>query len=818
MNFLKKNIPHIVAVVIFLLVSYAYHAPLLEGKRLSQHDLMTYQGMSKEIKDFREKTGEETLWTNSMFGGMPSYLIGVQWKGNIFKTISNLVQIGPRPGSYTFITMLFMYIALIMFGVNPWLAIVGAFAYGLSSYNIIIQAAGHNSKAVALAYLPAVIASIYYTLHKRMWTGLAVFGLSMALEIVAGHPQITYYGFMMILIYGVFEIVNAVKQKYIKKLLPRFGALFVVAVIAVGTHFANLYATYEYGKYSIRGKTELSTEKENRTSGLDRDYATQWSYGKMETFNLLIPNLYGGASGSDIGKKSALYKELKKMGVPNAKQFVKNAPTYWGPQPMTSGPVYIGAIIVFLFVLGLFLVKGQIKWWLLTATVLSILLAWGHNLMWFTDLFFDYFPGYNKFRTVSMILVIAQIAMPLLGILAIDKIIKNEISKDDFMKSLKYSTAITGGILLFFILFGKSFLEFSSPSDVQVFGQNTALIQALQNDRASMMISDSIRSLVFILLSAAGIWAFYYKKIKTNVFVTVLAILVLVDLWSVDKRYLNSDNYTSKKKIEQPYTPTKADQFILQDKDPDYRVLNLAVSTFNDASTSYFHKSIGGYHGAKMRRYQELIDHEIIKEMQKIISTLQSQPSMQSINNTLQQLQALNMLNTRYIIYNPDAAPLQNPFALGNAWFVDEVKVVNNADEEIAAVQNFNPAKTAIVDKRFEKELFKFKKDPAATIELVKYEPNHLIYKTKANSDQLAVFSEIYYEKGWNAYIDGKKVPHFRANYVLRAMKIPAGEHTVEFKFEPSIWTIGTTISWISSIILLLGLAFAVYLEVKKKD
>ena len=815
MDILKKLMPHITAVILFLLISFAYHYPLLQGKRLQQHDYMTYKGMSKEVNDYREKTGEEPLWTNSMFGGMPSYLIGVKWEGNIFRTINQLVQIGPRPGSYTFITMLFMYLALLMFGVNPWLAIVGGIAFGLSSYNIIIIAAGHNAKVVALAYLPAVLGSIYYTLHRKFLPGLAIFGFSMGLEIVAGHPQITYYGLLMVLIYVLFELGYAIKQKYLKTLLYKFIGLGIITLLAVGTYFGNLYATYEYGKYSIRGKTELSTEKENRTSGLDKDYATAWSYGKMETFNLLIPNLYGGASNVDLGTDSNLYRELNKMGVPNAAEIVKHAPAYWGPQPMTSGPVYIGAIIVFLFVFGLFVVKGEIKWWLLVTTILSILLAWGHNLMWFSDLFLDYFPGYNKFRTVSMTLVMTQIAMPFLGIMAVDKVLKGEVSKDEFMKALKYSLGITGGVIVVFLLLGKSILDFTSAVDAQMFGKYPNLMDALREDRADMMMADAFRSLIFIGLAAFSLWFYFNRKIGAKYFITGLIMLVLIDLWGVDKRYLNADNFISKRKVENPYRPSKADLQIMKDKSY-YRVLNVAVSTFNDASTSYFHKSIGGYHGAKMRRYQELIDYGISKEMQMFIGTLRSNPTPQSIDSVLSRLGILNMLNTKYIIYNPDAAPIVNPYALGNAWFVDKVKVVDNADEEIKAVQNFDPASTAVVDKRFKDLLFDFTKDSTAVMDLTEYRPNYLAYHSKAGTDQLAVMSDIYYDKGWNAYVDGKKVPYFRVDYVLRAMKVPAGEHKVEFRFEPAVWKIGTTVSWISSIIMVLFMLYVLYWEYKE--
>lgn len=792
-------VARIAPIILFLLLSYAYHSPLLEGKRLQQHDLSHFKGMSKEVSDYRESAGEESLWTNSMFSGMPTYLIGVKWTGNIFNSVNKLIQIGPRPGSYTFITMLGMYIALLMFGINPWISIIGAIAFGFSSYNIIILSAGHNSKAVALAYLPVVISSIYYTFHKKRLIGLGVFGIAMSLEILAGHPQITYYGFLIVLIYGLYELIFIIKKNDFKSKLITIVGLLIVLLLSIGTHIGNLYSTYEYGKYSIRGASELSHDAHNQTSGLDKDYATEWSYGKMETFNLLIPNLFGGASGSNIGTDSHLYNVLKQMGVPNARDIVERAPTYWGPQTMgTSGPVYIGAVVIFLFVLGLFLVKGQMRWWLLTVTIVSILLAWGRNFMWLTDLFLDYFPGYNKFRTVSMILVMAQFAIPTLGILAVNRLLNGKVEKDEFISAFKKTGYIVGGILLFFLVFGKVILSFSSEIDSQVFGNYSNLVEALRKDRAHMMISDTLRSLFFVAATAGAIWFFFTKKFKQTYFIAVLGLLILVDLWAVDKRYLNSDNFVSKRKAEEPYQPTQADVQILQDPDPHYRVFNVTVSPFQDASTSYFHKSIGGYHGAKMRRYQELYEHQIVK------------------NN----MAVLNMLNAKYFIVPGDQGPQAqlNPDALGNAWFVNNFEVVENADAEIDALSDFDPSETAIIDQRFASNLNGFEpvKDSASTIKLLEYRPNYLKYESNNSGEGLAVFSEIYYPHGWYVKIDGKEATHFRVNYVLRAMRIPAGTHTIEFSFDPPLYQTGTTISRISSILLLLLLIGAIGWEVKK--
>ena len=814
---LKNIISIIVPIIIFIAISVLYFSPDMFSKKLLQNDITHYKGMSKEILDFKKETGEQTLWTNSMFGGMPAYQISAIDNNNLFRFVDRTLRIIKSPASFIFIAFLGFFILLMAFKVDYKLATIGALAYGLSSYFLIIIAAGHNTKMIALGYLPGVLAGIVLIYYQRkLILGSVLFSIFLTLEIIANHLQITFYGVILILIYAIFIIIDLIKQKDFSYLIK--SGIFVIAgmLLAVGVNFTNLYTTYEYGKESLRGPSELTIDHTNQTSGLDKDYATSWSYGKMETFNLFIPNLVGGASGSELSKKSATYKKLLSVGATKkqASDAIKRMPTYWGAQPFTSGPVYIGALIIFLFVMGIFLVKGPIRTWLLTATLLSVMLAWGKNFMFLTDIFFDYFPGYNKFRTVSMILVIAEITMPLLGILALKNIIEEKVSKDQIIKALKYTVGILSGLLIIFIV-NPGVLDFIGLSDGQL---PDYLQDSILEDRASMMRGDAIRSLVFVLIGAGSIWFFIKGKLKLNYLYIIIGLAIIVDLWTVDKRYLNEDNFVSKRKVETPFTASKADESILKDNDPNYRVLNLAVSTFNDASTSYFHKSIGGYHGAKLRRYQELIDFEISKEMQNIINGLKSQPTQQSIDFTLSSLQALNMLNAKYIIYNPEAPPLTNSYALGNAWFVDNTKIVADANEEIDAVQKFDPKTTAIVDKRFENELFDFAKDASANIRLTSYKPNELTYKSETKADQLAVFSEIYYDKGWNAYIDGNLAPHFRVNFVLRAMKIPAGNHTIEFKFEPTSWSIGTTISLISSIILLLALLGIIYMEFKQKN
>ncbi len=816
MKFSKDYLKIIIPVILFMVISISYFPDVIEGKKLSQHDISQFQGGAKEAKDFQKETGEETLWTNSMFGGMPMYLISIKNNFNIIHKIDRVLKFLPHPAGLIFLAMLSFFIMLSAFGVDFKTSIIGAIAYGFSSFFLIALAAGHNSEVAALAYMPGLFAGIYMVLEdKKLLGGSVLFALFLALELRANHLQITYYALLMIVIYGLIKLFYEFKNKQLPQFLKGVSVLLVATIIAVGVNFANIYMVYKYGKESTRGKSELTLDKNNKTGGLDKDYAIAWSYGKLETFNLFIPNLMGGASGSALSENSAVYKQLLKVGATKmqAKNAVKQMPTYWGPQPFTSGPVYIGALVIFLFVLGLFLVKGPIRLWLVLITVLSIMLAWGKFFMPLTDFFFNYIPGYNKFRNPSRILIIAEFTMPLLGILALKNIFEKKVTDKEILKAIKYSAGILIGLALLFIL-NPGILSFTSDNDSRL---PEYLISAIKEDRASMMRTDALRSIIFVLIGAGGIWLFVKQKLKKNYILILLGLAVLVDLWGVDKRYLNSDNFVNKKKVEVPFMASEADKMILQDNSPDYRVLNLTVSTFNDASTSYFHKSIGGYHGAKLRRYQDLIDYKLNDEIQSIITVLQSNPTPEKIDSVLQKQSGLNMLNTKYIIYNPQAPPILNNYVFGNAWFVENFKLVNNADEEIQAIQNINPENIAVVDKRFEKKLFRFRKDEDALIYLKKYQPNKLIYQTKAKSDQFAVFSEIYYPEGWHVFVDGKPASHFRVDYVLRAMKVPSGEHTVTFEFKPESWQFGKMVSLISSIILLLSIAFVIYVYFKNK-
>ncbi|MBN1182923.1 MAG: YfhO family protein [Bacteroidales bacterium] len=830
---LKELWPHFLAIVIFITISYIYFSPVLEGKTFSGHDNQTAEGMRQEISKYIAEHKQNPLWTNSMFGGMPSYLITFSAPQIFVPTIDALLKVGPRPVEFIFLYLLGFYILLLAFRVNPWLSIVGAIAFAFSSYFFIIIYAGHTAKAIAIGYMPAIIGGVVLSLTRKQILGASICALFLALQIKNNHLQITYYTLLTILILYLVHLVFGIKEKRIKQFISGSALLLFAVMIAIGVNATTLWTTYEYGKYSMRSKSELTDDKEDKTTGLDKTYATDWSYGIGETFTLLIPNFNGGGSADgELGTNSATYELIKQsQGAAYAKKAIKQLPLYWGAQPGTSGPVYVGAIVIFLFVLGLFILKGPAKWWLVIASIFSILLAWGRNLPWLTNFFLDHFPGYNKFRTVSMTLVIAELTIPLLGILALKEVFENKIPAKDLLKSLKYSFYIVGGICLFFALFPGMFFDFTGGSDEYYLSQGaTQFVDALKADRQHLLSADAFRSLVFVVIAFVIIYLFIKQKLKLNHALVLTGAFILFDMWPVDKRYISNEDFITKKDVKNIFTPTKADEYILADKDPNYRVLNLAVSTFNDASTSYYHKSIGGYHGAKMKRYQELIENHIYNDIQLLSNTFNSLPpklsldsTMAILNSTMAKLKTLNMLNTRYIIYNPEASPLINKHVLGNAWFVKNYQMVENADAENKALYSINPALTAVIDNRFSGIIddFKANYDSTAQIALLEYQPNYLKYQSNSNKEQMAVFSEIYYDKGWDAFIDGNPSEYFRINYVLRGMIIPEGNHIIEFKFEPKSYYTGNKISKASSIamilLLLLGFGFEIYKSLKPK-
>ncbi len=814
----KKALPHFTAVLLFLILPAIYFSPQLEGKKLNQHDTNTATGMAKEITDYNKTHSDLALWTNSMFGGMPAYLIGLPTYSFISPIYSLTTLFDWRPISFVFLYLIGFYLALLLFGINPWISLIGAIAFGFSSYDFIIIAAGHNTKAIAIGYMAPLIGALYHAWKKNLWVGSAFFALFLALQIYANHLQITYYTMLTILIFGIVETYFAFREKQVTDFLKKSGVIALFALMAIAANAERLWTTYEYGKFSLRGPSELTDDKGNKTSGLDKDYATDWSYGIDETMTLLIPNFKGGASVIDFGENSTTAELLRNNNVPNANSIVKQLPGYWGTQPGTSGPVYAGAIVLFLFVLSLFLTKGSIRIWIISATIFSILLSWGRNFMPLTDLFLDYFPGYNKFRTVSMILVIASFAIPLLASIGLYKIFSEEIDRVQWKKALTWSVALTAGIsFLFFLLPGLSG-SFVSASDAQMHLPDW-LQSGLIADRKAFLRADAIRSALLILAAALVLWAYVAKKLKPNYALAIIGCLILFDMWGVDKRYLNNDNFVQEQKARNPYPMTKADKEILKDKN-EFRVLNLTVDPFNEASTSYYHQSIGGYHGAKMRRYQELIDFRIGKEIRQLGTKLNTLKADARVDSVFIGLNALNMMNTKYLIYNPEAAPIVNPKALGSAWLVRSYQLADNADQEIAALDKIDPGKEIVVNKKFQSLLESVTPgtDVTSKLALKSYSPNQLVYSYSGKGKEIAVFSEIYYPKGWNAYIGDQLIPYFQANYVLRAMVLPEGTYDITFKFEPLSYRLGKQISMVSSLLLLLFIGFVLYKNITLKN
>jgi len=814
----KKIAPYVVAVVVFLAITLVYFSPLLEGKKLKQHDIAMFKGMSKEIADFRQQTGEEPLWTNSMFGGMPAWQISVQYKDNLVRYVDKILTLGlPSPVNLVFLYFLGFFILMLVLRINPWVGLAGSLAFALSSYFFIILGAGHTSKAHAIGYMAPVLAGIILTYRGKYWMGVLLTALALALEIKAGHLQITYYLVIIIFVYGLYQLINTAQNRTWFQFSKATGLLVLALLIAVLTNITSLWATYDYGKDTMRGKPELTKELKNKSSGLDRDYITAWSYGIGETWSLMIPDVKGGASGQ-IGRQKALNKADRRY-----RDIIAKQNSYWGNQPGTSGPVYVGVIVLFLAILGMFILDDKLKWALLTVTVLSIFLAWGRNMMWFTNFFIDYIPGYNKFRAVSMTLVIAELAIPILAFMALNKIIKEPGLLKNNMKPFYYSLGFTGGVIIIFYLFPTSFFDFLSQYETDQFrqyqktsdpAQILAFIDNLTAVRVAIFREDALRSLFFLIVGAALIFSFAYGKIKQGWLIAGITVLVLIDMAGVDRRYLNNGNFIPSREADRPFLPSKADKEILKDTNPDYRVLDLTKSTFNDASCSYFHKSIGGYHGAKLQRYQDLIDEYLNPEIMDLVKTLPGQHTQTEIEQMLAKQQVLNTLNTKYIMIRPDMMPIPNNHAFGNAWFVKHDVVVKDADEEIAALGKNNLRATAVVDDDFSGQLPKgsFGSDSTAVIELKSYAPNKLEYEYHSTTEQLVVFSEIYYDKGWDVYLDGKQVPYFRADYVLRAMTLPAGNHKIVWKFEPKIWVVGEKVSFASSLLLILMVVgFLVY-------
>ncbi len=862
-NIMKLNfrqiLPYAASIMVFAIITLVYFKPLLSGKELQQHDIAMHKGMSKEIVDFREKHNTEPLWTNSMFGGMPAYQISTKYPGNWLSFLdgnekhSGLFKLFlPHPGGYLFLYCLGFFILLLCLEVDPWLALIGAIAYALSTYFLSIIQAGHNSKANALGYLPALIGGIILLFREKYWLGLAVTALFTAMELNANHVQIAYYGYIVIGFILVGYFITALKEKKLKTFLKSLMFFLLACVIGILPNAGNLMTTNEYGKLSNRGKAELTinpdmSSNENVLSGgLDKDYATHWSYGISETFSFLIPDFKGGGNNliSRVDQSA-----LKKVD-PEFRDMVANSDVYFGNQPSLGAPDYLGAIIVMLAGLGMFVIGNPVKWPIFIVTLLAIALGWGQNFMSLTSFFMDHIPGYNKFRAVSMIMVIPELTVPLLAILCVDKLTRFKSWETKIVLQLwrkevtlkKLILAVAG------VVAGFCLLSFLAPDMVNTFHGDheesrmldryvragypedqakqaiSELIPQLEIARKAIFKSDAIRSFIFIFLGVGAIFLYFTNRIKKELFFAVLGLFIFIDLWTVDRRFLNDRAFVSKSENQQYISGmSKADEEILKDTDPDYRVLNLTVGPFDDASTSYYHKSIGGYHGAKLRRYVDLIDFHLRPEINYFYQNVNTaSKNDSSLRAMFSKMNVLNMLNTKYLILpvgeeGNSAIPIKNEVANGHAWLIKKVHVVQSADSEIVTLKRIDTKTEAVMNSRFaETAKTKVNYDGNGNIRLLTYEANHLTYEYETSAEEFAVFSEIYYAKGWDATIDGQPTPHVQVDYVLRGMAIPAGKHKIEFRFEPSTYKTGNNVAFAGSILLIVTLCGGIYLHRKQ--
>ncbi len=824
---LKKFLPDLLVIVSFILISFIYFAPaVMDGRVITQHDSLAAIGQGQEQRDYMARhDGKRTRWNLSMFSGMPSYQMSPTYNSSKPQDLAKKAYqlFLPNYVFLVFIMLLGFYILMRAFKASPLISALGAIMWAFSSYFFIIIAAGHIWKFITLAYIPPTIAGLIYVYRKKYLLGALLIMIFVAFQISANHIQMSYYFFFLMFFMVVAFAVQAVRENKLPDFLKSTVVIAVAGLVGVLANSSNLYHTWEYSKETMRGKSELSHHgAENKSdNGLERDYITAWSYGVGETWTLLVPNTKGGASVPISRNEKAMEKAR-----PEYRELYQQIGQYWGEQPGTSGPVYVGAFVLALFILGLFIVKGPIKWALLAGTVFSILLSWGKNFMPLTDFFIDHVPMYNKFRTVSSILVVAEFTIPLLAALAVKEIIQKPHTLKNNMKPLYISLGITGGFALLFAIAPKVFFSSFIPNfemqQLQTLPSEhvQAVIGNLTDMRVSIFRADAWRSFFVIAIGSVLLWLFINKKLKAEWTVGAILLLCLVDMWGVNKRYLNDGDFTPKSSQQQMFTKSPADEYILQDTTQYYRVLNMATSTFNDGVTPYYHKVIGGYHAAKLRRYQDLIDVHLSREMgalqQAIVNT---QGAMDSVN--ADEFKVLNMLNTKWIIMPGQQGniPIENPHAMGNVWFVDNISFVNNADEEIDALAAMDLHTEAVADKKQEWVLQGFNVTPAdsaSTIHLAAYDSDFITYNVDAKKDELAVFSEVYYPHGWKITIDGQPAQMLRANYTLRALAIPAGQHTVEFRFEPSSIKITDTIAYIAMLIMLLTAGWIIYSSFKK--
>ncbi len=782
---------HFFSIVIFVVAALAYFYPVLQSKTIEQSDIIQFTGMAKEQNDFRQKTGEEPFWTNSAFGGMPTYQLGAYYPNDYVRKLDRFIRFLPRPADYLFLYFLGFYILLCTMKVDYRLAVLGALAFGFSTYLIIILGVGHNAKAHAIAFLPLLLGGIILTFRKNYIWGFLLTAVAMALEVGANHYQMTYYFMLLVLVVGIVYLIDAIQKKTLADFFKSTGLLIIAVILGIAANATSLMATKQYADWSTRGKSSLTLDpdgnlKESK-AGLDKEYITQYSYGISESLNLLVPRLFGGSNSEDLGEDSKSYDFLIEQGLPRtqALEFSKGLPLYWGDQPGVAAPAYIGALIILLGFMGIFLIKGRLKWWLVGGILMSLFLSWGKNFGLLTDFMIDYFPLYNKFRAVSSIQVILELCAPILAIMGLKQLLLDKVSGKEKLAALKKSVIVVGSIIVGLFLF-KGMFDFIGASDTtyeRYFGEE--LMTMILRDREAVYLNDSIRSLIIVLLGAGVIWFFLKNKINQNITIGLLGLILLFDLVGVDLRYVNKDDFVRQRRMSQPFAERPVDKEILKDQSI-YRVYDPSEG-LNGARTSYFHKSIGGYHAAKPAAIQDIFDYHIYR------------------NN----FQVLNMLNVKYLIQQDQEGKntvLTNPEASGNAWFVEKIIQVNSADEEIASLDSLDVLNEAVVNTQVVSGLkdLNFERDSLASITLQEYNPNVLKYVSQNSNLGLAIFSEVYYPQDWNCYIDGKLTDHFKVNYLLRAVEVPPGEHEIVFKFEPEVVKTGAKISLASSILLMI--------------
>ncbi|MFD2598376.1 YfhO family protein [Sphingobacterium corticis] len=814
----KENASHLTIIAILIVLVFFYFTPVWQGKTLAQSDVVQAAGGQKEMFDFKEKDGDAPLWTNSMFGGMPVYQIWLGHEANVTTYISKALRaVFPPPSDILLLYLLGGYFLFSVLRVKPWLAAVGAVALAFSSYNMIYIEAGHMNKAYAIAYMAPIIGSIILCYRGSWLWGGSLLALFMALEIRTNHIQVTYYLFIALLVLVGFELYYAIRDKQVKKFVQNSAVQLGAVLVAVMVNATVLFPTYEYSKLTTRGKANITSTEQGGSSdsGLSKEYAYGWSQGVGENLTLLIPNAYGGRSGGVLDGDSHVAKFVKSLNATDeqAAQFAQSMQTYWGEKMFTSGPWYFGAGIIFLFILGIVIVQNKYKWWLVSATVLTIFLAFGKHLPFISDLFFDYFPMYNKFRAVESILVIPSVLIPILAIMAVDQLISRPTEVKNLDKKLLYVGGSVAALCLLVALIPDLFLNFRSSTHQQLVAtyqqqvgdaaMGNELVNALLKDRAAIASADAWRSLLIVVLTFGAIWFFVKKKASLTVMLAVVGLVTLADLWTVDKRYLNNDSFMSPTAVQDHMPKREVDDLILMDKDPSYRVFDLSTSPFQDARQSYYHKSLGGYHAAKLMRFQEILEHQF--------------------NGAINE-DVLDMFNVRYVITQDQKSGSERiqrrSSAAGNAWFVDKITIVKDDNEEMNALDSFNPRKEAFVSKAFEDKIkaTQLGNSSNSDINLVSYHPDTMRYEYTAPRDAFAVFSEVYYDKGWKAYVDGEEVPIIRADYLLRALQLPGGNHTVEFVFAPQSMKISTTLSLIFSVLMVLGIGAALFFQYRKKQ